>query len=251
MEKIILYKDIEEYDCATAMAIDEMLLKKIENEKEQIIRIYTLKEPAITIGKNQRYNLLNNEYCQKNRIEIVRRITGGSGVFHKNDILISGFFLNKKNEHNEIKNFFPFIIKKILTNINLYIKKNNEEIKVFQIKDINYKIKADCFSQPIKNELVYNKSKIYGIAFYKTKNILMAQSSLQLKSNEERRYIFNEKELEEFDLRIESEFFINEFVKLLNKEYKVEEKKINEKEQKEVEEIKRKRYKSKIWTMKK
>ncbi|HOL48781.1 MAG TPA: hypothetical protein PK189_11460, partial [bacterium] len=212
MKKILLYKDMAEYDCATAMAIDEMLLKKIENEKEQIIRIYTLKEPAITIGKNQRYNSLNNEYCKKNKIEIVRRITGGSGVFHKNDILISGFFLNKKNEHNEIKIFFPTIIKKILTNTNLYIKKNNEEIKECQIKEINYRIKTDCFSVAIKNELVYNNAKIYGIAFYITKNIVMAQSSLQLKSNLERRDIFNEKELEEFDLRIEREFFINEFV---------------------------------------
>ena len=62
------------------MAIDEVILSYC---KLPTLRVYGWKPAAISIGYNQDIeNEINADYCKRNNIEIVRRLTGGKAVFH-------------------------------------------------------------------------------------------------------------------------------------------------------------------------
>ena len=68
------------------MAIDEALLR---HSKTPILRFYQWDPKAVSIGYNQDIKEVNVNYCKKNKIEIVRRITGGKAVFHDNELTYS------------------------------------------------------------------------------------------------------------------------------------------------------------------
>jgi len=61
------------------MAIDEALMAN----KIPTLRIYKWKPSAISIGYFQSmYEEVNLDECRKNRVDVVRRITGGGAVYH-------------------------------------------------------------------------------------------------------------------------------------------------------------------------
>ena len=139
------------------MAIDEAILHYC---KIPTLRVYGWKPAAISIGYNQDIeNEINADYCKKNNIEIVRRITGGKAVFHDKEITYS-FILPENNnliplEVNEsyriIANALVIALKKI--GINADIKKAPDKIKT-----------AICFNSSNWYELLVNNKKISGSA---------------------------------------------------------------------------------------
>lgn len=66
------------------MAVDEAILTLNDlREKPNVLRLYAFKPSAITIGYFQKiYETVNVDYAYKNRVDVVRRITGGGAVFH-------------------------------------------------------------------------------------------------------------------------------------------------------------------------
>ncbi len=74
---------LEVGDVYTQMAIDEAIMQAcIENKAPNTIRFYMMEKPAITIGCNQDKDLFDNQ-----KYEVAKRLTGGTAVFHKNDLL--------------------------------------------------------------------------------------------------------------------------------------------------------------------
>lgn len=67
------------------MAIDEYFLKKGDNV---YIRLYGWNPiKTVTLGHFQKMEkAVNKEYCESNRVAVVKRTTGGAAVYHKNDI---------------------------------------------------------------------------------------------------------------------------------------------------------------------
>lgn len=74
--------------CASEnMALDYALLKLC---KIPTLRLYTWKPAAVSIGRFQSLNdEVNLEFCRENKIDFVRRITGGGAVFHENELTYS------------------------------------------------------------------------------------------------------------------------------------------------------------------
>jgi len=70
----------ETQDCYSNMAEDAAL---IECSHEPVLRLYTWKPSAVSIGYFQSITEeVNVEFCRDNGIDIVRRMTGGGAVFH-------------------------------------------------------------------------------------------------------------------------------------------------------------------------
>jgi len=144
-------------DAFTNMAVDEALLI---NSNIPILRVYSWNPKAVSIGYNQDINNeINLDYCKKNNIDIVRRVTGGKAVFHDKEITYS-FILPENNnllprEINEsyktIANALLIALKKI--NINAEIKKVPERIET-----------PICFNSSNWYELLVNGKKISGSA---------------------------------------------------------------------------------------
>ena len=72
------------YDAYTNMAIDEALALTVKKTNVSIIRLgYRWQEPgAVSFGINQNSDDVDINYCKQNKLDIVRRSTGGQALFH-------------------------------------------------------------------------------------------------------------------------------------------------------------------------
>jgi lipoyl(octanoyl) transferase len=68
------------------MAMDEYLLNYYTVSKRPVLRLYAWDPPGISIGKNQDIKTVNTDACLRDRIPVVRRITGGGAIFHRNEL---------------------------------------------------------------------------------------------------------------------------------------------------------------------
>jgi len=106
------YRLIEQqaYDAAMNMAIDHAIYESVANERElPTIRFYKWKNNSVSIGAYQNPRDINLDLCKKNKVDVVRRMTGGRAVFHdKNDFTYSViapiriFNYSIKNAYNQI-----------------------------------------------------------------------------------------------------------------------------------------------------
>jgi len=78
-------------DAFTNMAVDEAILQTyIQHFKQPTLRIYGWQPAAFSIGVGQKpAEALNLEACRQDRIDFVRRMTGGEAVFHDREITYS------------------------------------------------------------------------------------------------------------------------------------------------------------------
>ena len=88
MAKLIEYKiNTGKYN----MDYDSFLLDEaIKNEeKEPIIRFYGWSPACVSLGRNQSIEHINLEYCKENNIDVVKRVTGGRGLLHDDEVTYS------------------------------------------------------------------------------------------------------------------------------------------------------------------
>lgn len=68
-------------DAYTNLAIEEYCIRNLPAGKDYIL--FYINKNAIIIGRNQNtLEEINQEYCEENNIQIVRRISGGGAVYH-------------------------------------------------------------------------------------------------------------------------------------------------------------------------
>jgi lipoyl(octanoyl) transferase len=144
-------------DAFTNMAIDEALLSEC---KIPTLRVYSWFPKSVSVGYNQDINKeINVDYCKKNDIDIVRRLTGGKAVLHDKEITYSFIVPENANllpvEINEsfkiIANALIIALKKF--DINAEIKKVPERIKT-----------PICFNSSNWYEILVGNKKISGSA---------------------------------------------------------------------------------------
>jgi len=69
------------------MALDEVMLSQVEETKVPTLRFYGWKPACISIGYFQNVTKQVNEAeCEKRGVDIVRRMTGGGTVYHKDEL---------------------------------------------------------------------------------------------------------------------------------------------------------------------
>ncbi len=73
------------------MAVDEELLARAQaGESTPVLRLYSWKPPAVSLGRFQRIETaLDPAACKQLGFDIVRRITGGRAVLHFNELTYS------------------------------------------------------------------------------------------------------------------------------------------------------------------
>ncbi|MBN1621352.1 MAG: hypothetical protein JW871_02030 [Endomicrobiales bacterium] len=170
------------------MALDEAIF--LASEKTQnpasTFRLYTWKDPCTTIGYFQKYNdfltphvlssPLNREEegeGKKTHLPIVRRLTGGLAVNHKNDLSYA-FITNKKQWpwlYNQEKSYYSIhsVIKEALKNLDI-------ETDFFSASG---KSRNNlCAETAFKYDLNIDGKKILGSCQRKRKNYLLQQGSI-------------------------------------------------------------------------
>lgn len=234
------------------MAIDEHLL--LNNKSESIVlRFYGWEPPSISIGTFQEIKELNLDYIKVKNIPVVRRPTGGKGVYHDDELTYS-IIIPSKHPMNKINIIDSYKIVSMV-----FIK----SLEKFGIKgELTKKIGDEdsfCFSTQNYYEVSVNGKKIIGSAQRRKKEGILQQGSIPMTIDFEKvKNIFNlsknydftylkelNKNLEIEDLQDE---IIKNFILFFNSDYKIID--LTEYEIKEIEKLLIKKYSLDSWNLK-
>lgn len=172
-------------DAFAQMAVDEAILDGVvEGSSEETIRFFDFSPPAITIGRLQKIEDIDEHFCRKNRIDIVRRLTGGRAVVHSGDFTFS--LIIKRNNpifgggiyktYRSVSASFLFALK--LLNVPAEWQKVKQAQREGETSYSSYS--PLCFSSVSRYELTVRKKKILGVSQYRKKDAILVQGSLPI-----------------------------------------------------------------------
>lgn len=164
------------------MAIDEVLAtKSVPQDKRSVFRVYRWQPYTISIGYNQNTDELNLEKCKQDRIDVVRRPTGGRAVLHAEEVTYSIIF-PKDTEFfsSDILTTYNLINKGILQGLHLIGVKAElvEHDTAKKEKSSAYKHKIPCFSKSAKFEIAFQGKKLVGSAQRRYENSILQHGSI-------------------------------------------------------------------------
>ncbi len=144
------------------MAVDDYLFENLGNEPKTFIRFYSWKRPTLSIGYSQKIReALDLEFCQKNEIDIVRRITGGKLVLHYREVTYSICSSDTETFTSSLSKSFKMISNALIKGL------KELDIPAYLAEDdqASYsRSSLPCFSYPAKNEIKVKGKKIVGSA---------------------------------------------------------------------------------------
>ena len=193
MAKLIEYKiNTGKYN----MDYDSFILEEAikEQYKEPIIRFYGWSPACVSLGRNQTTNKINVEFCQNNNIDIVKRVTGGRGLLHDNEVTYSFVcpveFLNAGESiigsYKEISSAMIEGFKLLNINLTLGSKKQKDATHDY------------CMLLSTGADLCYENKKLIGSAQFRKQGYLLQHGSILFDYDKNRiENIFNEKSSDE------------------------------------------------------
>ncbi|RDI92434.1 biotin/lipoate A/B protein ligase [Thermosipho africanus Ob7] len=155
------------------MAIDYVLGKS----QSSYFRLYTWKNPTLSLGKNQSVDVVNTTYLKENGIDCVKRPTGGRAVLHSKELTYSFIIPNTDP-------LFRLSVLKLYKEISTIIVEalNNIGIPAEIVSHSSRGNTQLCFDAPSWYEIVLNGKKIIGSAQMRTKSFVLQHGSIVLKT---------------------------------------------------------------------
>jgi len=150
------------------MAIDEVLI----SSNVPVLRFYQWQPNAVSIGRFQNINDIDMGYCNKNKIDVVRRITGGKTVLHEHELTYS-FVVDKDKLPRSIVESYNIISSALIRGLQVL----GLNPKMNKVKVVN-KDNPVCFQETSFNEIVINHKKIVGSAQVRVKGKLLQHGSI-------------------------------------------------------------------------
>ncbi|MBU1075858.1 MAG: hypothetical protein KKH98_01105 [Spirochaetes bacterium] len=163
------------------MEFDLWLFQLLEQKKiSNALRIYEWENPTITYGKFQKIDeKINKSLCKKDRIDLVKRPTGGRAILHFREITFSLVIAPESLKEFNFKNTFLFTADRLKEAFTLL--KIGSHIN---LKPNRYQEKSICFQSAAQYEILDDQSgKLTGIAQYFTKNGVLIQGSIPLQND--------------------------------------------------------------------
>ena len=147
------------------MGIDEsLLLLRAEDKIPDTFRFYSFLPSCVSIGYFQSLrSSIDLNYCNRNNIGHVRRITGGGNVFHDSSGEITySVVMSEKNAPENILDSFEYLYQGIIKGLNK--------------QDIHAEFK------PL-NDLVFNSKKLSGSAQTRKFGVILQHGTLMYNTN--------------------------------------------------------------------
>lgn len=145
-----------------------------------ILRLYRWKPYCISIGANQSFDEVDKEKADRNKIDLVKRPTGGRAILHSEELTYSVVFpvelnYSAKAIYNEINLalreglvFYDSLLSK------LELEHNQVDFKDFYKEDKS----AICFAVSAKSEINFNNKKLVGSAQRKIGKVVLQHGSI-------------------------------------------------------------------------
>lgn len=139
-----------------------------------IMRLYAWDPPCVSLGRNQDDSFLDKEFLKINKIDVVRRLTGGRALLHDNEITYCFVCPVSYLEHGEhiissYKEICQILIDKFkILNIDLTIGTTNP---------VNSKYDY-CMSVSTGADLCYQNKKLIGSAQFRKNGYILQHGSI-------------------------------------------------------------------------
>ncbi|MFW6124126.1 MAG: lipoate--protein ligase family protein [Acidobacteriota bacterium] len=165
------------------MAVDDFLFKSLGPEPKTYIRFYSWSRPTVSLGCYQRITeVIDLDFCRKNNIDIVRRITGGKLVLHNREVTYSICSSDKMTFSSSLSKSYKLISKALIKgfeelNVPAYLEE--EERPSYSRSSL------PCFSYPARNEIKVNGRKIAGSAQKRVGAKFIQHGSIPLERDDE------------------------------------------------------------------
>lgn len=157
------------------MAIDEVLLHRLDDTP--ILRLYQWSSPTVSLGMAQQlHRHVNLEFCQKNDISVVRRITGGKAVLHDKELTyclcgpinVPPFSKNLLDTYCEIGKAFCEALQPLEIKAEMASRRQNQPQSAL----------SSCFANASSYEILASGKKLLGSAQKRTRNRVLQHGSL-------------------------------------------------------------------------
>lgn len=184
--------DYKEYNGADNMRIDSELLESAVKSQstEPILRFYGWVPACVSLGRNQTEEHLNLDYCKQNNIDIVRRVTGGRGLLHDDEVTYSfvcptNFLDGGESIVKSYKEISSALIEGLkLLGIEAELGNKKQRSAAFDY----------CMSLSTGADLCHKGQKLIGSAQYRHQNYILQHGSILFSYNKDViENIFNEK----------------------------------------------------------
>ncbi|HLR11194.1 MAG TPA: biotin/lipoate A/B protein ligase family protein [Sporosarcina sp.] len=173
------------------MALDEALLEwHSRGEIGPVLRFYEWQNPTLSLGYFQRiHEAVNLEEIEQQKIDLVRRPTGGRSVLHEHEITYS-VIVNERypNMPESITEAYRVISEGLLEGfkelgLDAYFSVPQNDFEKEQLKKPKT---AVCFDAPSWYELVVEGKKIAGSAQTRQKGVILQHGAILLKLDEQK-----------------------------------------------------------------
>jgi len=175
-----------ENDAFFNMALDEAILQFCQSGQSlPTLRLYLWKPPGVSIGYFQSLEkTVDLDKCQGNKVNVVRRITGGRAVLHENEITYSVCASVKEYPElgeniNETYQKISFALLESLKTLKVFgewVKPNKERIALTE----NSYFSRPCFMSNSRYEITVEGKKLIGSAQRRGKNSFIQHGSIPL-----------------------------------------------------------------------
>jgi lipoate-protein ligase A len=165
------------------MAVDEFLFQSLTDEPLTFIRFYQWERPTASMGRTQKIEkVIDLDFCQKNGIDVVRRITGGKLVLHHQEITYSVCSSNDETFSKTLAGSYKRISQALMAGLE---KMGIEPSSADQAPPFYAKSDLPCFSHPAQDEIEVNGKKIIGSAQKRTGTKFLQHGSIPLAHDED------------------------------------------------------------------
>lgn len=165
------------------MAIDEYLATSV-NCEVPILRFYQWQPYAISLGYNQRSADIDLEKCRQDKIDIVRRPTGGRAVLHAEEVTYAVIIPKPASDwfQNSTRVTYQFISQALvagLAKLGLSVKLENRTHG-----NVAYAARTSaaipCFTAAAQHEVMFQGKKLIGSAQRRFSSAILQHGSILL-----------------------------------------------------------------------
>jgi lipoate-protein ligase A len=144
------------------MAIDYYFSEQMQKINEPVLRFYGWKPFCLSLGRHQDVNTVNIKKLISDGFDLVRRPTGGSAIFHSDELTYSIVVPKNLMHHKELYFIMHQILyrtlRKLGYNVEFHIQNDAENY----LKNGNATF--ICFNRSAYTEIKYNGKKLVGSA---------------------------------------------------------------------------------------
>jgi lipoate-protein ligase A len=162
------------------MAADQALLENASTIQTPTLRVYSWKPACISLGIHQSIHDIDLDLCRRDNVDVVRRPSGGRGVFHHEEITYSVIFPRGSSMYlRSLTEIYDQINRGLLCGIRKLGVPAEIEKRSLDIRNhYQSKLSTSCFSAAAKYEIVIHGKKMVGSAQRKLPSGVLQHGSI-------------------------------------------------------------------------